>query len=96
MHTFDPTLPIERALTPPPSWYTDPARDLQERERVLAAGWQTIAHRDEIRRPGSFLAGRTAGEPWLLVRDQEGTLRAFANICRHNGTEMMDGWQASG
>jgi len=91
MSIFDPNLPIEQALTPPPRWYTDPVRDQLEREHVLAAGWQAIAHRDQVAKPGSFLAGRTAGEPWLLVRDAAGTLRAFANICRHNGTEMMDG-----
>jgi hypothetical protein len=31
------------------------------------------------------------GVPILLVRRQDGTLRAFANVCRHRGVRVAEG-----
>ncbi|MBR58054.1 MAG: hypothetical protein CMH54_08525 [Myxococcales bacterium] len=88
---YDATAPVETARTPPSSWYRSAVRDQQERRAVLAANWQVVAHGDELIEPGSYLAGCTASEPWLLVRDEEGGLRAFSNVCRHNGTPVAEG-----
>ena len=35
--------------------------------------------------------GCTAGEPWVVVRDGSGALRAFYNACRHKGREVVQG-----
>ncbi len=88
---FDPTLPLATARTPPAWWYSSPERAALERRAVLAANWQVVAHRDEIEAPGSYLAGCSGGEPWVLVRDGEGRLGAFSNVCRHNGTQVAQG-----
>ena len=37
---FDPTVPIERAFTPPASWYQRPEFLELERERVFRKTWQ--------------------------------------------------------
>ncbi|KAL6185306.1 hypothetical protein ACLB2K_041440 [Fragaria x ananassa] len=39
---FDPTIPIERAVTPPSSWYTDPSFYAQELHSVFYRGWQAV------------------------------------------------------
>jgi hypothetical protein len=39
---FDPTIPLEEALTPPASWYTDPSFLSLELERVFFQGWQAV------------------------------------------------------
>lgn len=39
---FDPTIPIEQAVTPPSSWYTDPCFYAQELHSVFYRGWQAV------------------------------------------------------
>ena len=41
--------------------------------------------------PGSYVARNSAGVPILVVRDQQGTIRAFRNACRHRGMQLADG-----
>lgn len=39
---FDPEIPLERASTPPSSWYTDPRFYRLELDRVFYGGWQAV------------------------------------------------------
>ncbi|XP_061990315.1 choline monooxygenase, chloroplastic-like [Rosa rugosa] len=39
---FDPTIPVERAVHPPSSWYTDPALYAQELDSIFYRGWQAV------------------------------------------------------
>lgn len=41
--------------------------------------------------PGSYVARHSAGVPIVVVRDLEGTIRAFRNACRHRGMQLADG-----
>ena len=67
--------------------------DIFERERreVFARAWMIIGHVAEVREPGSFTTGEIGGEPVVVVRDQDGTLRAFSNICRHRAARLAEG-----
>jgi choline monooxygenase len=75
----------------PWSWYTDPVVLRLEHERIFRRSWQYVARRDEIAEAGSFLATRVADVPVVLVRDEEGVLRAFLNVCRHRGSLVCEG-----
>jgi choline monooxygenase len=44
-----------------------------------------VGHVGEVPRPGSFASTRVAHLPVVVVRDEEGALRAFLNVCRHRG-----------
>jgi len=88
---FDPTRPIETARTPPAWWYIHPDRDAAERRQVLAANWQVVAHQDELTSPGAYVSGCLGGEPWVVIRQENGSLDAFSNVCRHNGTQVAVG-----
>ena len=88
---FDPSLPISVAKSPPADWYRSESQDHLERRRVLADNWQAVAHLDQLEQPGDYVSGCVGGEPWVVLRDESGTLRAFANICRHNGTQVAEG-----
>jgi len=90
LEAFDPGVPIERAWTPPSSWYTSPEVFELERRTVFASTWHPVARREQLAAAGAYVAGR-AGEPWVLVRGADGALRAFANTCRHKGREVVQG-----
>jgi choline monooxygenase len=85
---FDPALPLERAHTIPSPWYFDP--ELYELERhTVFAGWQAVGRLDQLRGPGSYLTAEVAGEPVAVLRDGDGTLRAFHNVCRHRAAPVL-------
>jgi choline monooxygenase len=77
--------------TLPWSWYTDPTVLRLEQERIFHHAWQYVARRDEIAEPGSFLAAQVGHVPVVLVRDEDGLLRAFLNVCRHRGSLVCEG-----
>jgi choline monooxygenase len=77
--------------TLPWSWYTDPAVLQLERERIFRRFWQYAGRSDEVAEPGSFSATRAGHVPVVLVRDEEKTLRAFLNVCRHRGSLVCEG-----
>ena len=52
-------------------------------------GWQCIGRSDEIAEPGMQRADKVGDTSVLLVRQQDGTLAAFANVCRHRGHEIL-------
>jgi phenylpropionate dioxygenase-like ring-hydroxylating dioxygenase large terminal subunit len=77
--------------TTPWSWYVDPAALQLEHDRVFRRFWQYVGHTGEIADPASFHTTRAGNVPVLLVRDEEGTLRAFLNVCRHRGSIVCKG-----
>ena len=88
---FDPSVPIEAAWTPPSSWYTDPEILALERAAVFRGSWQPVARIEQLAEPGAYVSGRLFGQPWLVVRGNDGQLRAFHNVCRHKGREVVIG-----
>lgn len=90
IEAFDPDIPIEDAWTPPSGWYTDPDVYVLERAAVFASSWQPVARLEQVSNVGDYVAGCFAGEPWVVVRASDG-VRAFSNVCRHKGREVVTG-----
>lgn len=86
---FDPNLPLERAATLPAAWYWHPELADLERRAVFHATWQPVGLAHQVAAPGSYLTADVVGEPVAVVRDEAGTLRAFANVCRHRGARVL-------
>ena len=82
---------LDSTRTLPWGWYTDPAVLRLEQEQIFRRSWQYIGHAGEVGVPGSFSATRVGHVPVVLVRDEEGELRAFLNVCRHRGAIVCDG-----
>jgi len=89
IQAFNPSLPLEQAHTIPACWYRD--ADLYEAERstVFSGSWLAVGRREEVASAGSYLTIDVAGEPILVVRDEQGVLRAFSNVCRHRAALVM-------
>lgn len=76
--------------TLPYAWYSDPDVLDRERERIFARRWQYVGHTGQVSEPGSVASVRAGHVPVLLVRDGERKLRAFLNVCRHRGAQLVD------
>ena len=63
----------------------------RERERILYREWFAVARKEDLPDPASYLAVDVAGESIVLVRDRDGSLRGFYNVCRHRGSRLVDG-----
>jgi len=88
---FDVELPIERAWTPPASWYLAPEFLERERATVFARNWQYACPTDLLREPGRYVRVDLLGETYVLLRNDRGELRGFHNVCRHHAAELVDG-----
>jgi choline monooxygenase len=80
---FDARLPLARARTISGRWYRDVGFYNLERSAIFGETWQLAARSDQLVTPGSLVTTSVAGEPIVVVRDGEGVLRAFFNVCRH-------------
>ena len=69
----------------PTGRYTDPAFHELEKERVFARSWLFAGHESEWPEPGSYRLTTRSGAPIVIVRGDDGVLRAFYNACRHRG-----------
>jgi choline monooxygenase len=78
-------VPVERSETIPSLWYTDPRFHVLDQEAVFAATWQGVGHESMLDRPGSYFLATVAGDPVIVLRDRDGAIRAFYNVCRHRG-----------
>jgi Rieske 2Fe-2S family protein len=76
--------------------YADPEIFERERREVFAKAWIIIGHVAEVQSPGDFATGEIAGEPVVVLRDQEHRLRAFSNICRHRAARLVNGQGSCG
>jgi len=81
---YDASAPLERAWTIPASWYQNPQIAVAERKAVFGCSWQFIARAEQLAQPGQYVTAEIAGEPIVAVRDGEGRLRGFFNVCRHH------------
>jgi choline monooxygenase len=89
LSAFDSNLPLERARTIPARWYRDAELASLEQRAVFGATWQFAGRAALVAEPGSFFTTEIAGEPILVVRDSEGSLRAFYNVCRHRAAPVV-------
>jgi choline monooxygenase len=93
---------IECAQTLASRFYTDPSILEIEKEKIFRRTWQLVGTLQQacgelnglkrtIADPETFFTADLAGEPIVVVRDKQGTLRAFSNVCRHRAGPIAQG-----
>ncbi|WP_291726653.1 ring-hydroxylating oxygenase subunit alpha [Leisingera sp. F5] len=71
--------------------YTDPAWHQVDLREIISRTWQWVCHVEKLREPGSYTTIEIAGQPIAVVRDRDGVLRAFYNVCKHRAHELLSG-----
>ena len=75
-----------------PAWtYHSDALFELERQQLFLNHWQLACHVNDIPAPGDWRGFDLLGERALVVRGQDGVVRAFHNLCRHRGARVVDG-----
>jgi phenylpropionate dioxygenase-like ring-hydroxylating dioxygenase large terminal subunit len=69
----------------------DPDVAALEAETVFRQGWVGVGRGDRWPASGDYAAMDLGGVPVVVVRDDDGTLRAYANTCRHRASQIMEG-----
>ncbi len=83
--------PLLEAETLPPAAYTDGAFYRREVERIFRREWMFLGRADVLAQPGDYFTAECAGVPMIEARGQVGQVRAFANVCRHRGSLIVEG-----
>ena len=73
---------------PRPGTWTRALRDL-EANTVFSNTWQLVGRAEQVEKPGQFVTATIAAEPIVVVRGNDGVLRAFFNVCRHHAAAVV-------
>ncbi len=75
-----------------PGWlYHDDEFFAAERSAFLRAAPQVVCHDSDIAMPGEWRRLDYIDESVIVIRGDDGQARAFANVCRHRGSRLVDG-----
>jgi phenylpropionate dioxygenase-like ring-hydroxylating dioxygenase large terminal subunit len=75
-----------------PGWlYHHPEFLAAEKKAFLRAAPQVVCHESEIAEAGEWRTFDYLGESVIVIRGDDGEVRAFTNVCRHRGSRLVDG-----
>jgi len=86
---FDPS--PTRSFSLPARAYTQPGYLDVEQDEIFYKSWQYVCHIEQVQNPGDYTVADIQGRPIVVLRDREGGLQAFYNVCRHRGHELLSG-----
>ena len=82
---------VGSSWTLPADVYLDPALLEREKRSLFGNTWQIVGRRDQVAKAGDYFTTELVGEPLLIVRNSEGVLRGFYNVCRHRAGPPAEG-----
>ena len=75
----------------PPWCYTSEAFYKREVDRLFMKVWNFLGRVEQVPNPGDYFTLDFAGVPLIIVRGDDNEVRAFANTCRHRGSQLLEG-----
>ena len=81
----------ERSFTLPARYYTEPEVYEREKRAIFYKAWNYAGHASQLREPGSYVTVMVADQNIIVLRGQDGELRAFYNVCSHRAHELLKG-----
>lgn len=72
----------------PASRYTDPEFFELEKKKMWPKVWQMAAREEELPEPGDYVVYENVGKSFVIMRQEDGSVRAFYNVCLHRGRKL--------
>ena len=73
-----------------PGWtYHSPEFLQLEKKHIFMNHWQIVCHVSDVPNAGDYHTLDMLGERAVVVRGENGDLRAFRNMCRHRGSRVV-------
>lgn len=72
----------------PQPFYVSASVHELDMDHVFRTGWLFVGHTSEIKTSGDFITYEIAGEPLIIVRQDDGEICALLNVCRHRGSRI--------
>ncbi len=89
--TIDSVEPQREPVRVPASRYTSEEFARAEMDHVWPKTWQVACSVDHVANPGDYFEYTVGTLSVLIVRNVEGELRAYQNVCLHRGNELCNG-----
>ncbi len=83
--------PFEQARAMPPSVYTSEEFLKRELSDIFSKDWFCVGRADALPNAGDYVTQDLAGQPIMVIRDKDGTLRAQSNVCLHRMSTLLHG-----
>lgn len=75
----------------PNELYTEPGALTRERETIFAPTWTALGFAGDVQDKGDVMPVELLGVPLIMLRDRQGSVRVFHNVCSHRGRQLVDG-----
>jgi len=75
----------------PPGVYTSPEFLEREQQTLFRNEWLCMGRASALPNPGDYLTAEIAGQPIIVIRRDDGTLRAMSNVCLHRMSTLLEG-----
>ncbi len=81
----------QHSYTLPSRFYLDQDIHQQEIRKIFLRSWLYVGHVLDLPEAGSYITEELAGQPIVVIRGQDGAIRAFFNVCQHRGHILLSG-----
>mgnify|MGYP001827468219 CR=1 FL=1 len=81
----------EQSFTIPARYYLDEEILAQEKEAIFYRTWFYAGHQSQLAEAGSYFTVMVCNQNIIVIRDKDGELKAYYNVCQHRGHELLFG-----
>jgi len=71
-------------------YFVSPEVFAEEQDRIFSKQWVLVGHQSQLAEAGDYFVAVVAGESLIIVRDKDGEVHGFYNVCRHRGTRLRE------
>eukprot|EP00029_Vermamoeba_vermiformis_P009655 TRINITY_DN4892_c0_g1_i1.p1 TRINITY_DN4892_c0_g1~~TRINITY_DN4892_c0_g1_i1.p1 ORF type:complete len:405 (+),score=75.09 TRINITY_DN4892_c0_g1_i1:29-1216(+) len=71
------------------NYYTDPKVFEAEKKNIFGKTWQCVGRLDQLQGPGDYFTATVGSLPIVVMKNDEGKIHAFHNVCRHRAHPVL-------